>query len=57
MIRGAKVRSDLAFLNKTEMPAILIEHALDSTADIAIYDKNFDLILRSGLQTRWWARS
>lgn len=43
--RGPKVRSDLAFLNKTEMPSILIEVCfVDSAADVEIYNKNFDAI-------------
>jgi N-acetylmuramoyl-L-alanine amidase len=43
--RGGKKRTDLAFLNGTEMPAILIETCfVDSTADAALYESNFDQI-------------
>jgi N-acetylmuramoyl-L-alanine amidase len=43
--RGAKKRTDLAFLNNTEMPAILIEVCfVDSTADAANYNKHFSAI-------------
>jgi len=43
--RGAKKRTDLAFLNGTEMPAILIEVCfVDSEADAALYHKQFDSI-------------
>ena len=41
--RGAKKRSDLAFLNGTEMPSVLVEVAfVDSTADAKAYEANFD---------------
>lgn len=43
--RGPKYRSDLKFLNSTEMPAILIETCfVDSSADAALYRENFDVI-------------
>lgn len=43
--RGAKYRSDLFFLNKTRMPAILIEVCFcDSSADGDLYRRNFDAI-------------
>jgi N-acetylmuramoyl-L-alanine amidase len=43
--RGAKKRADLFFLNNTESPAILIETCfVDSTADAAIYQQQFDAI-------------
>jgi N-acetylmuramoyl-L-alanine amidase len=43
--RGDKKRTDLYFLNQTEMPSILIEVCfVDSTADAAIYDSKFDQI-------------
>jgi N-acetylmuramoyl-L-alanine amidase len=43
--RGAKQRSDLFFLNNTEMPAILVETCfVDSSADADSYNTNFDEI-------------
>ena len=43
--RGPKKRTDLAFLNNTEEPAILIETCfVDSQADVDIYYQNYDLI-------------
>jgi N-acetylmuramoyl-L-alanine amidase len=43
--RGPKYRSDLYFLNNTEMPAILIETCfVDSTADAECYRDKFDEI-------------
>ena len=43
--RGAKVRSDLYFLNSTDMPAILIETCfVDSKADVDNYQLNFGMI-------------
>ncbi|MFP3917700.1 N-acetylmuramoyl-L-alanine amidase [Lysinibacillus telephonicus] len=43
--RGAKLRKDLAFLNSTNKPAILIEVCfVCSTADIAIYKRDFEKI-------------
>lgn len=43
--RGPKKRTDLFFLNNTEMPAILIEVCfVDSEADAEVYRTNFDLI-------------
>lgn len=41
--RGAKQRTDLYFLNQTQMPAILIEVCfVDSKADCELYENNFD---------------
>jgi N-acetylmuramoyl-L-alanine amidase len=46
--RGAKKRTDLYFLNQTEMPAILIETCfVDSEADVKIYDQQFDKICQA----------
>jgi N-acetylmuramoyl-L-alanine amidase len=43
--RGPKKRTDLFFLNNTEMPALLLEICfVDSEADAEIYRENFDLI-------------
>ena len=43
--RGGKKRTDLYFLNNTEQPAILLEICfVDSTADAALYDSNFEAI-------------
>lgn len=43
--RGPKERTDLAFLNNTEEPAILIETCfVDSQADVDIYGGRFDII-------------
>lgn len=43
--RGPKERTDLAFLNGTEEPAILIETCfVDSQADVDIYGDRFDVI-------------
>jgi N-acetylmuramoyl-L-alanine amidase len=43
--RGAKARSDLYFLNKTDMPSILIEVCfVDSKADVDAYQLNFPMI-------------
>jgi hypothetical protein len=43
--RGAKKRTDLFFLNQTDMPAILLEVAfVDSTADASLYNANFEAI-------------
>lgn len=43
--RGAKKRTDLYFLNKTSMPAILLEVCfVDSTADCDLYKANFEAI-------------
>jgi hypothetical protein len=43
--RGAKKRTDLFFLNKTEEPSILIEVCfVDSRADAELYEENFDEI-------------
>ena len=41
--RGPKYRGDLAFLNNTSKPAILVETCfVDSKADADLYDENFD---------------
>jgi N-acetylmuramoyl-L-alanine amidase len=43
--RGAKKRTDLAFLNGTEEASILIETCfVDSSSDAEAYESNFDLI-------------
>jgi N-acetylmuramoyl-L-alanine amidase len=43
--RGPKERTDLFFLNHTQMPAVLIEVAfVDSSADVEIYRAKFDQI-------------
>src|SRR5215471_12246980 len=43
--RGPKYRSDLAFLNGTTKPAILIETCfVDSSADASLYQQHFDVI-------------
>jgi len=43
--RGAKKRTDLFFLNKTNMPAILLEICfVDSEADVHLYDEYFEAI-------------
>jgi N-acetylmuramoyl-L-alanine amidase len=43
--RGPKERTDLFFLNNTEMPAVLIEVCfVDSSADVEIYRAKFDQI-------------
>lgn len=43
--RGAKKRTDLFFLNKTSMPAILLEICfVDSQTDVEIYDEMFEAI-------------
>jgi N-acetylmuramoyl-L-alanine amidase len=46
--RGAKYRDDLAFLNQTEMPAILIEVCfVDSSKDTSLYEIYFHAICRA----------
>jgi N-acetylmuramoyl-L-alanine amidase len=43
--RGAKQRTDLAFLNGTHKPAILIEVCfVNSTVDVALYRRDFEKI-------------
>lgn len=50
--RGPKYRSDLAFLNGTEEPAILIETCfVDSSADAQLYQQHFEIICRSIAET------
>lgn len=45
--RGAKKRSDLAFLNRTKQPAVLLEVCfVDSSADVALYHRYFEGICR-----------
>jgi N-acetylmuramoyl-L-alanine amidase len=46
--RGAKKRTDLAFLNGTDEPAILIEVCfVDSQTDANLYDEKFEAICRA----------
>lgn len=46
--RGAKHRTNLAFLNKTTKPAILLEVCfVDSSADASLYRVNFDAICKA----------
>lgn len=46
--RGGKKRTDLFFLNQTEMPSILIEICFcDSTADCAVYQERFTRVCRT----------
>jgi hypothetical protein len=46
--RGPKKRTDLYFLNKTDMPAILIEVCfVDSQADADLYEERFDRVCYS----------
>lgn len=46
--RGAKPRSNLAFLNRTNKPATLIEVCfVDSKADVEIYREHFEAICRA----------
>jgi hypothetical protein len=46
--RGAKKRTDLYFLNKTEMPAVLIEVCfVDSIADAELYEEYFVRLCRA----------
>lgn len=46
--RGAKKRTDLAFLNRTLKPAILIEVCfVDSVADVNLYQKYFEVICKA----------
>jgi N-acetylmuramoyl-L-alanine amidase len=43
--RGAKKRTDLAFLNNTKEPAILVEVCfVDSTSDAALYKQHFEAV-------------
>lgn len=43
--RGAKRRTDLGFLNRTQQPAILIEVCfVDSTTDVRLYQQHFATI-------------
>lgn len=46
--RGPKKRTDLAFLNGTDMPAVLLEVCfVDSTEDAELYRESFDAIVDS----------
>jgi hypothetical protein len=46
--RGPKYRGDLAFLNGTAMPSVLIEVCfVDSEADVNLYEEKFDRICRA----------
>jgi N-acetylmuramoyl-L-alanine amidase len=50
--RGEKYRSDLFFLNNTEMPALLIETCfVDSQEDANLYQESFDEICRAIAET------
>ena len=50
--RGAKLRTDLGFLNLTNRPSILIEVCfVDSVEDVRLYQKNFEAICRAIAQT------
>ena len=46
--RGPKYRNDLAFLNNTEMPAVLLEICfVDSSHDVELYRENFEVICQA----------
>lgn len=46
--RGAKTRTDLSFLNRTNRPSILLELCfVDSGADATLYNRHFDDICRA----------
>lgn len=50
--RGAKKRTDLAFLNRTAKPAVLLEVCfVDSSHDAGLYRKNFETICRGIAET------
>jgi N-acetylmuramoyl-L-alanine amidase len=50
--RGPKYRGDLAFLNGTDEPAILVETCfVDSRADADLYEAHFDAICRALAET------
>src|SRR5215467_3272239 len=50
--RGAKKRTDLAFLNSTNRPAVLLEVCfVDSQADAGLYRTNFEAICRGIAET------
>jgi hypothetical protein len=52
--RGAKYRSDLAFLNNTTEPAVLIEVVfVDNQGDVRAYHTHFDAICEAIAQTVW----
>jgi N-acetylmuramoyl-L-alanine amidase len=49
--RGAKKRTNLAFLNRTTKPAILIEVCfVDSRADVELYRSHFELICKAAAE-------
>jgi N-acetylmuramoyl-L-alanine amidase len=49
--RGAKKRTNLAFLNRTNKPAILIEVCfVDSSADVNIYRTRFETISKAAAE-------
>jgi N-acetylmuramoyl-L-alanine amidase len=49
--RGAKQRTNLAFLNRVRKPAILLEICfVDSAADVALYRAHFDAICRAAAE-------
>jgi len=46
--RGAKTRTDLSFLNRTNKPAILLEVCfVDSAADASLYNRHFEDVCRA----------
>jgi N-acetylmuramoyl-L-alanine amidase len=46
--RGAKKRTDLYFLNNTEMPSVLVEVCfVDSSVDADVYNSNFENVCRA----------
>jgi hypothetical protein len=50
--RGAKKRTDLAFLNGTEEPSVLLEtFFVDSSADVDLYQENFERIVNAIAET------
>jgi N-acetylmuramoyl-L-alanine amidase len=50
--RGPKKRTDLAFLNNTTAPAVLIETAfVDSSADEEAYNTNFEQVCKAIVET------
>jgi N-acetylmuramoyl-L-alanine amidase len=50
--RGAKMRTNLSFLNRTRKPAILLEICfVDSAADVKLYRERFDAICRAAAES------
>lgn len=50
--RGPKYRSDLFFLNSTDMPAVLLETCfVDSSVDTELYHQHYDSICRAIAET------